>query len=423
MIKRTLVQLTIWNSVLVFGVLVVLGGALYGLAHYKIYSDIDRQLVFNIDHMQQVSLSTGEQVIYIDSKAPERFILNYYWDSNGVMLGRVYYKEPFISMSSMLRDKQNRMVPESIYYGGKTYRFVSRPYQGNLPEIEKQFNARVQTVQMITEISAEEYYLNRLLWSIGIGICIGALLSVIAGYASARRALIPIQRVWDKQQQFIADASHELRSPLSVVQGQTQILLRHPDRTIEEESVPISVILKETKRMINMVNGLLLLARGDSHEEVISCRPVRVDGIIHEIANNIEPIVEYKKLELQIHVEGAELLINGDESRLIQLFMILLDNAIKFTQEYGQIGLVCMRQGKSVLVIVKDNGAGIPKRELPLVFNRFYKGDFARSRGEHGAGLGLSIARWIVDQHQGSISVSSDVGRGTTVTIRLPAIG
>ncbi|WP_340393713.1 histidine kinase dimerization/phospho-acceptor domain-containing protein [Paenibacillus sp. FSL E2-0177] len=132
----------------------------------------------------------------------------------------------------------------------------------------------MKTIQIFTEISAEVYYLNRLLWCISIGIGVGALLSIIAGYSLARRALIPIQKAWDKQQQFVADASHELRSPPSVVRGQTQILLRHPDHTIEEESAPISAILKETKRMSNMVDGLLLLARGDSHEEVISCKPV-----------------------------------------------------------------------------------------------------------------------------------------------------
>ncbi|MFF2480437.1 sensor histidine kinase [Paenibacillus sp. NPDC058071] len=425
MIKRTLVQMTIWNSAIVFCLFVILGGVLYGLARYQIYSDIDRMLVFNIDHMRQVSLSTGESVINIDSKEPERFNMIYYWDSNDFLMRSVYYKEPFNTLSGTLREKLHLSGPESIQLGNKIYRFVSRPYQGHLPEIEKVLmsNTPLKTVQIITEISAEVYYLNRLLWAIGIGIGIGAMLSVIAGYLLARRALVPIQKAWDKQQQFIADASHELRSPLSVVQGQMQLLLRHPDHTIEEESVPIAAILKETKRMSNMVSGLLLLARGDSHEEEIVCKPVRLDGTIKEAAKNIEPIMEYKQLRLRVQVESAEMLINGDEDRLMQLFMILLDNAIKFSQEHGQIDLGCARQGRSFLVTVKDNGAGIPERDLPLVFNRFYKGDSARDRGDHGAGLGLSIAHWIVDQHQGTIYISSEVGQGTTVMIRFPVIG
>ncbi|OAB42491.1 sensor histidine kinase [Paenibacillus glacialis] len=422
MIKRTLVRMTIWNSIVVFFLLIILGGALYGLARYRIYSDIDRQLVFNIDHIQQISLSNGEQVINFGSNEPERLMMPFYWDSNDTLIQSFYYKWPYFVLSLMIREKQNQLEPESIRVGKKTYRFVSRPYQGNLPLVEKLSNTPLKTVQMFTEISTETYYLNRLLWSISIGIGIGALLSIIAGYTLARRALIPIQKAWDKQQQFVADASHELRSPLSVVRGQTQILLRHPDHTIEEESAPISAILKETKRMSNMVDGLLLLARGDSHEEVISCKPVRVDGIIKEIAKNIEPIMDYKQLRLQLHVEGSELLMNGDEDRLIQLFMILLDNAIKFTQADGQIDLECLRQGKSVLITVKDNGVGISEHELPLVFNRFYKGDSSRNRVDHGAGLGLSIARWIVDQHQGSVHISSGVGCGTTVMIRFPVI-
>jgi two-component system sensor histidine kinase CiaH len=418
MIKRTLVQMTVWNSTVVFCLFVMLGGALYGLARYQIYSDIDRLLVFHIDNMRQITLSTGEQIVNVDSQEPERFILDYWWDSNDVLVKSVYYERTFWELSSILREKQSHMGPESIRMGEKTYRFVSRPYQGNLPEAEKRSSLPLKTVQLMTEITAEVYYLNRLLWSIGIGIGVGAFLSVIAGYALARRALVPIQKAWDKQQQFIADASHELRSPLSVVQGQMQLLLRHPDHTIEEESVPISAVLKETQRMSNMVGGLLLLARGDSHEEVISCKPVRVDGIVKELAKNMEPIMDYKQLRLQAHIEDTELLIAGDEERLMQLFMIIIDNAIKFTQERGQIDLACVRQGKSVLVTVKDDGAGISERDLPLVFNRFYKGDTARDRKDHGAGLGLSIARWIVDQHHGSIHISSVAERGTTVTIR-----
>ncbi|MFC5703256.1 sensor histidine kinase [Cohnella faecalis] len=422
MIRRTLVQMTVWNSTIVFCLFVMLGGALYGLARYQIYSDIDRHLTSDIDHMKQVILGTGEQIVTIESKEPERYILGYWWDSNDTLIQPAYYEAQYLRLGSILRKKQSHRGPESIRMGEKTYRFVSRPYQGNLPKIEKLSDTPLKTVQIITEISAEVYYLNRLLWSVGIGIGVGALLSIIAGYALARRALIPIQKAWDKQQQFIADASHELRSPLSVVQGQTQLLLRHPDHTIEEESVPISAILKETKRMSNMVSGLLLLARGDSHEEVIICKPVRVDGIIKEIAQNMEPIMDYKQLRLQLHVEGTEFLINGAEDRLIQLFMILMDNAIKFTPEHGQIDLECVRQGKSVVVTVKDNGAGISERDLPLVFDRFYKGDSARDRGDHGAGLGLSIARWIVDQHQGSVHISSEVGHGTSVTIRFPML-
>ncbi|WP_268237827.1 sensor histidine kinase [Paenibacillus radicis (ex Gao et al. 2016)] len=115
--------------------------------------------------------------------------------------------------------------------------------------------------------------------------------------------------------------------------------------------------------------------------------------------------------------------MNGDEDRLMQLFMILLDNAIKFTQEHGQIDLGCVKQGRSVLITVKDNGAGILKSDLPLVFNRFYKGDYARDRWDQGAGLGLLIAHWIVDQHQGSIRISSEAGQGTMVAIRFPLIG
>ncbi|WP_165867525.1 sensor histidine kinase [Paenibacillus pinisoli] len=376
-----------------------------------------------MDNLYQYTLPNGEHVLNVNWDDPERFFMTFYWDSNDTLLQSIYYKSPYDKLAFKLRKKQGQLEPESIRVGKRTFRFVSRPYLGNLPMLEKLSDkAPLKTLQAMTEISTEIHYLKLLLMSISTGIGIGALLSVIAGYALARRALIPIQKAWDKQQQFVADASHELRSPLSVIRGQTQILLRHPVHTIEEESAPISAILKETKRMRNMVDGLLLLARGDSHEEVILCQSVRIDGILKEIAKKMEPVMEYKKLRLGLHVEGSELLINGDEDRLIQLFMILLDNAIKFTQADGQIDLECLRQGKSVLVTVKDNGAGIPEHDLPLVFNRFYKGDASRNRGYHGAGLGLSIAHWIIDQHQGSVHISSSVGHGTTVMIRFPAM-
>jgi len=260
--------------------------------------------------------------------------------------------------------------------------------------------------------------LNNLLWIIVGGLIIGMVSIIVASYFLARRAMIPIQAAWEKQQQFVADASHELRSPITGIHSNAELMLRHPQQTIEEQSHRITTIMKESSRMTKLISSLLTLARSDADKAELQLAPLDFSEVVEAVAEHFKPLEEINKVSLTIQVKkGIELV--ADKERLHQLIVILLDNAFKYTPEGGQIFLSCDHDDKYALVVVQDSGCGIAAEHIPHIFDRFFRGDKARSRDKGGTGLGLAIAKWIVEKHGGKISVESP-GKGTTFQVAIP---
>lgn len=234
----------------------------------------------------------------------------------------------------------------------------------------------------------------------------------------AGRALIPIQNSWEKQQQFVSDASHELRTPLAVIQSKTDVLFQSPSATIEEKAVDISTISKECRRLSKLVSNLLLLARSDSNQIEMEKKTFELDKLLEEIINPYKEIASYQEKAMILKVE-RDITFMGDRERIHQMMVILLDNAMKYTNEEGHIQIDCIQTSNSIRIRVKDNGIGVKEEDIPNLFDRFYQGDKARSMSE-GAGLGLSIANWIVEKHYGKISVESKWGEGTCFEVIFP---
>jgi signal transduction histidine kinase len=263
--------------------------------------------------------------------------------------------------------------------------------------------------------------LNRLIIIMTVGIIAGSLLAIIAGYFLAGRALVPIQKSWETQQQFVSDASHELRTPLAVIQSRTDLLFQDPEATIQDKAVDISVISKETRRLIKLVTNLLTLARSDSNQMELSKAEFSLDELVKEVVYQYEDIAEFQGKSITTPVNETVHLI-GDKERIQQLLVILVDNSMKFTNDGGKIFLNAYVKTHTVLLEVKDNGIGIKKENIPKIFNRFYQEEQSRTNIE-GAGLGLSIAKWIVEKHEGAIKVDSKLGEGTTIEITFPKLG
>jgi two-component system sensor histidine kinase CiaH len=278
---------------------------------------------------------------------------------------------------------------------------------------------RIATQQMLTNVSAEINMLLRLKYILLFGGAAGLLVAIAAGYYLANRALFPIRLSLEKQQQFVSDASHELRTPLSVIQAHTELLLRHPEHTIEQDSKHVSTVLQEARRMSKLVGGLLTLARSDSNELELDIKPVEFDRIVQDSVRKMQMLAEDKNIILQTEIDST-MAMQADEERLHQLLITLLDNAIKYTPEGGLIRVVCRKLAHSVHLEVEDTGIGIAPENLPRIFDRFYRGDKARTRQEGGTGLGLAIAKWIVERHGGKIRVESKHSIGTQVFITFP---
>ncbi|WP_243454668.1 sensor histidine kinase [Desulfosporosinus fructosivorans] len=248
-------------------------------------------------------------------------------------------------------------------------------------------------------------------------ICLG-----LAFYSSlylAEKALIPIRKSWQRQKDFVADASHELRTPLAVIQTNLELVMGNPRETVEEQEEWLNNIQIEASHMTRLVEDLLFLARVDSAQQILEKITFSLDRAIHQVVKPLIPMANNKGIELKIEVEpGVD--FYGDEKRIGQLILILVDNAIKHTPIKGEVRLVGRVIGNAVEISVSDTGEGIEQQHSDKIFERFYRIDKARAKSIEGTGLGLSIANWIVKSHKGTIKVSSIPGKETSFVVRLP---
>ena len=244
------------------------------------------------------------------------------------------------------------------------------------------------------------------------------ILVMIGSILISKIAVKPIQQAWQRQIEFTADASHELRTPIAVIRSSGEIMLENSKETIESQMQWLENILYENKRMEKLVENLLLLSRADGREVELNKNMIPLGILIDGRIEAMKTLAQEKGITLER--EGKEELeIYGDEQRLSQLITILLDNAIKYMNRPGKVIVRTQNKGKKVLLSVADNGEGMEEADRKHIFQRFYRADKSRGNKQEGYGLGLSIAKWIVESHNGNIWVESKKGVGTTFYIEL----
>jgi heavy metal sensor kinase len=236
--------------------------------------------------------------------------------------------------------------------------------------------------------------------------------------ATFDRMLERLDRAFRQQRQFMADASHELRTPLTLLMTQAELALERR-RPPAEYRDALESIRQEARRMAQLVDELLLLGRADAGQDILVREFLDFRDVVTEVGAAVEPLAAARRVRVD-WTRTDSVVIQGDQTRLTQLLLNLVDNGIKFTPAGGSVTISATREGQSAVLRVADTGIGIPSEHLPRVFERFYRVDPARTRDRGGTGLGLAIARWIVEAHGGGIQVTSTVGRGTTFTVRLP---
>ncbi len=219
--------------------------------------------------------------------------------------------------------------------------------------------------------------------------------------------------------QFTADASHELRAPLTLIHTAAEFSLRR-ERTREELLEAMRKIVRESGRTARLVDDLLLLARADSGSDASALAPVDLCASARDAVEQAMILAEPKGIGVTARIPAEPLLVEGDEAALSRLWLILLDNAIKYTHPGGHVRFDLATANGHAEAQVTDDGVGIAAHELPYIFDRFWRADQVRSRSMGGAGLGLSIAQWIVQRHRGSITVRSEPGEGSRFAVRLP---
>lgn len=323
--------------------------------------------------------------------------------------------------------------------------------------IESKDNGSVY-LQIVKDMDNEYDFMKILFIFMAIGDFIGIIVSIILGYMVSKKMLKPIdyitktaeniginnlkeridvrgpedelkrlgntfnkmidrlQGAFNRQAQFVSDASHELRTPIAVIQGYANLLYRwgKDDREALEKS--IYAIKLEADNMANLVEKLLILAKGDSGTQELEKKDFWLNELINEV------VVESKliaKNRIVSNDKNDTIKVFADYKMIKQMLRIFIDNSIKFTSEQGKINISSEFMDKLVTITISDNGVGIPKDEIKNIFDRFYTVDKSRSKDKGGTGLGLSIAKWIVEMHQGTIEVKSEEGKGTKIIVTL----
>ncbi len=236
--------------------------------------------------------------------------------------------------------------------------------------------------------------------------------------ATFDRMLDRLDRAFRRQRQFTADASHELRTPLTMLASQIDVALERK-RTPGEYQELLRSLRDDAARMTQLVSELLTLARADAGQQLLATEELELNELVRSVVETMQPLAVQSGVSLTWHAE-AHVWVSGDQTRLTQLVINLVDNALRYTPSGGSVTLSVTADGGWADVRVEDTGVGIAAEHLPHLFERFYRADPARAQAEGGAGLGLAIAHWIAQAHAGQIAVRSELGRGTTFDVRLP---
>ncbi len=245
---------------------------------------------------------------------------------------------------------------------------------------------------------------------------------VAAGFTSyglARRTLRPIEEAHEQQKRFTSDVSHELRTPLTAIKMESEVALLKSKADASELRGTIKSNLEEVAKLESLINNLLRLTRLDADEVQHIFTKVNSKDIVSQAVDQVKKTAENHKISINVNVSNASLV--ADKESLSQLLVILLDNAIKYSPKDSSVLVESIPNKDNVIWKIKDEGSGIDPKHLDHVFDRFYRADSSRTKnGSEGYGLGLSIAKMIADIHQGTITISSKLKKGTTVTVIIP---
>jgi signal transduction histidine kinase len=274
-------------------------------------------------------------------------------------------------------------------------------------------------VAVADKVELEDRY-AALIAIFGAAAAAALLLVVVGGWFLVRKSTSPVERTIEQMRRFMADAAHELRTPLTILRSRAEVALQRPRHTEEYQEALVG-IEREAKRLGNIVDDLLILARADAGERPITRERVYLDDVTLDAAGAARVVAQSKGVSVDLE-EFEEAPVDGDPTLLRQMVLILLDNAVKFTARGGRVRVRVGTPNEHPTLVVEDTGVGIPSDQLPHVFERFYRGDPARSRVNggvtDGAGLGLSIAKWIADAHGAEITLVSETGAGTKVAVK-----
>lgn len=251
------------------------------------------------------------------------------------------------------------------------------------------------------------------------GVILG--LSAVAGYLLAGKTLKPIEAAMEEQKRFVGDASHELRTPLTALKTSIEVALREKRTTAKEAKAVLKSSLEDIDSLESLTDDLLSLTQYKQGNSTFVFQPSDISEVVENAYKKIKPLAKKKNIEVAVSLGTKGQALQGDKKSLGKMVLIFLDNAVKYTPKGGKVLVTTKSDNRNLIVKIKDTGIGISKEDISHIFDRFYRVDQSRSKDiVAGFGLGLSLAKRIIELHKGSVEVESVEGKGTTFTVKLP---
>lgn len=366
-----------------------------------LYIELDRQKV-----TRQLDKDGDLDIPWQNLREPDQSVE--WFNEAGQMLGNAGKALPPVPLKLGFQTIQNGQIrsttiPVDIYDGEK-----------------QELKGYIRTSESTKEV---EEVLSSLRWKLGYGSIIFLSLTGVGGLWLTKQSLKPIEESFQQLKQFTADASHELRSPLTAIKTSVEVMQSHPERIHAADVKKMAAIASATKQMSQLVEDLLLLTRIDAAATIITREWIAVplDEVLEDLLDFWELQAQEKQITLKSNL-GIGLSVMGDGSQLTRLFSNLIGNAIHYTPTGGIVTVYLRSQGRLAIVSVEDTGIGIAPEDVKLVFDRFWRADRARNRREGGLGMGLAIAQSIVQSHRGEISVTSKLGVGSCFQVKFSSV-
>ena len=453
-------RLTLWYLVIFAFAQMIFGVGMWFILRESLHDIADTALAGQVEDVRRFleALPSGQSLAELRKTVTEEYSAETGGDYLQIIdaNGNWIYRSPLLTQEGFAAVSPN-LLRKPIYKEGRMHK---RPFRFVSTRIEA--NGRIYTVQAGTPTHEEVETLERFQTYLLMFAPLLLLVAGAVGYWLSRRALSPVdaltrtarsitgntlssrleqlhtgdelQRLSDTLNQmlarieiafnrvteFTADASHELRTPISLIRTEAEVALRR-SRGEQEYREALRHILLEAERTTSLIEELLALARADSGRQALNIQPIDLRGTLQQIALGWRQVANVRGLQFSERILDAELRVLGDAAALRRVVDVLLDNAFKYTPSPGgTVSLWAEEIDGRAVISVRDNGIGIAEEEQGRIFERFYRVDKARSREMGGAGLGLSIAQWIVQQHHGKITVESTLGAGSIFRVELP---
>lgn len=440
MLNKIRFRLTITNSIVLILVLIFICIFVYVAVDLNVISNTNNELVDNayqlkryiilaeVPSTQKTNPELYEEYLVYEQKMLSNASSFSIWDyNNNVILqkGTFYVPDEILAAIRQLIFTYATNADKIFKESDGNYFIHAYAYQSTniriCTTVCANENGEMRIIQTVSNMNEKNAVTTRLLKSLIIAGVIGASLSFIVGYFLSGNSIIPIQQSIEAQNEFIADASHELRTPITIVRTNLDVVMSSKKESVASQMEWIDNAYNETKRMEKLINDLLLLAKSDLKQVTFDFTSVDINVLCEDTVRRFESLSAQKNILIVFDASACtDPIIKADKSRMDQLIGIILDNALTYSHNGTSVAVKLENIPGALRLSIKDEGIGVNKSELENIFKRFYRTDKARSRREGGTGLGLAIAKWITEAHNGKIWAESEKGCGTTIIAELP---